>query len=68
MSGVCSAGFRTTVLPMARAGAAFHDAMAMGKFHGTMIPQTPTGSRRVIRMPGAAAGMVWPPTLFVVPA
>ncbi len=53
---------------MARAGATFHDVMAMGKFHGTMIPQTPTGSRSVISRPGAAAGMVWPPTLFVVPA
>ncbi len=68
VSGVCSAGLTTTVLPIARAGAIFHDVMAMGKFHGTMIPQTPWGSRRVISRPGAAPGMVWPPTLFVVPA
>src|SRR2546425_541331 len=32
--GVCSAGFRTTVLPQARAGAAFHVAMGRGAFHG----------------------------------
>ena len=68
VSGVCSAGLGTTVLPMASAGAVFHDVMAMGKFHGTMIPQTPTGSRIVISTPGAAPGMVCPPTLFVAPA
>ena len=66
--GVCSAGLSTTVFPIASAGADFHDVMAIGKFHGTMIPQTPTGSRNVISTPGAAPGMVWPPTLFVVPA
>ncbi len=53
---------------MARAGATFHDVMAMGKFQGTMIPQTPTGSRNVISTPAAAPGMVCPPTLLVVPA
>ena len=68
MSGVCSAGLRTTQFPIASAGALFHDAMAMGKFHGTMIPQTPTGSRSVISTPGAAPGMVCPPILFVAPA
>ena len=68
VSGVCSAGLSTTVLPIASAGAIFHDVMAIGKFHGTMIPQTPTGSRNVISTPGAAPGMVWPPILFVVPA
>ena len=66
--GVCSAGFRTTVFPIASAGADFQEVMAIGKFHGTMIPQTPIGSRKVISTPGAAPGMVWPPTLFVVPA
>ena len=68
VSGVCSAGLSTTVLPMASAGADFQDVMAMGKFHGTMIPQTPTGSRSVISTPGAAPGMVCPPILFVAPA
>ena len=68
VSGVCSAGLRTTVLPIASAGADFHDVMAIGKFHGTMIPQTPTGSRNDISTPGAAPGMVCPPTLFVAPA
>ena len=44
VSGDCSAGLRTTELPMARAGATFHIAMCSGKFHGTMAPITPSGS------------------------
>jgi hypothetical protein len=68
VSGVCSAGFSTTVFPIASAGADFHDVIAIGKFHGTMIPQTPTGSRNDSSTPGAAPGMVWPPTLFAAPA
>ncbi len=39
-----SAGFSTTELPTARAGATFHIAMCSGKFHGTMAPTTPSGS------------------------
>jgi hypothetical protein len=62
------AGFTTTVFPMARAGATFQAVMAMGKFHGTMRAQTPSGSRKVTLMPGAATGTLWPPTLVVTPA
>ena len=47
LSGVCSAGFSTVVQPAASAGAIFHAAIISGKFHGTIWPQTPTGSRRV---------------------
>ena len=43
MSGVVSAGFRTTVLPHASAGASFHAAMSSGKFHGMIWPHTPIG-------------------------
>ena len=32
--GVNSAGFKTTVFPVARAGAIFHAAMSRGKFQG----------------------------------
>jgi len=46
-SGVCSAGFSTTVQPAASAGAGFHAAMSSGKFHGMIWPTTPTGSRRM---------------------
>ena len=43
MSGVVSAGLRTTVLPHASAGAIFHAAMSSGKFHGMICPATPSG-------------------------
>ena len=43
VSGVVSAGFSTTVLPQASAGATFHDAISSGKFHGTIWPATPIG-------------------------
>ena len=43
MSGVVSAGLRTIVLPVARAGAIFQDAMSSGKFHGITAPTTPSG-------------------------
>ena len=51
VSGVVSAGFRTTVLPHASAGAIFHAAIRSGKFHGMIWPATPSG--RVFR-PGNA--------------
>ncbi len=41
--GVVSAGFRTTVLPVARAGAIFHASMSSGKFQGMTWPATPSG-------------------------
>src|SRR5262249_2939224 len=40
------AGFQTTVLPYASAGAIFQAGMAMGKFQGVIAATTPTGSRR----------------------
>ena len=43
-TGVCSAGFITTVQPAAMAGASFHVAINMGKFHGMICPTTPIGS------------------------
>ena len=59
VSGVSSAGFSTTVLPAARAGATFQDAITSGKFQGTIIPTTPRGSRKVMSTP-PATGMVSP--------
>ncbi len=44
VSGVNSAGFRTTVLPSARAGATFQASIRNGKFHGMIWPTTPTGT------------------------
>ncbi len=43
VSGVYSAGFSTTLLPAARAGAIFQASISSGKFHGMICPQTPTG-------------------------
>ena len=43
-AGVCSAGLSTTQLPAASAGASFHTAIRMGKFHGMIWPTTPSGS------------------------
>ena len=45
LAGTRLAGLNTTALPKARAGAIFQAAVAMGKFHGVMMPTTPTGSR-----------------------
>ena len=45
LAGVILAGFQTTALPKASAGAIFHDAVAMGKFHGEITATTPSGSR-----------------------
>ncbi len=45
IAGVGVAGFSTTVLPKASAGAAFHAGIAIGKFHGVIRPNTPTASR-----------------------
>ena len=53
VSGVSSAGLRTTVLPAARAGAKPQPAIGMGKFHGTMMPTTPSGSWKVMSTPPA---------------
>jgi hypothetical protein len=44
-SGVNSAGFSTTVLPVASAGPSFHDSSMNGVFHGVMRPATPIGLR-----------------------
>ena len=46
-SGVRLAGLSTTVLPKASAGAIFQAGIAIGKFQGVTIAQTPSGSRTV---------------------
>ena len=67
--GASSAGLNTTVLPQASAGAIFQAGIAIGKFHGVMMPTTPTGSR-VISMftPGRTDGRNWPPVRSGSPA
>ena len=50
-SGVYSAGFNTTVFPAAKAGANPQPAIGIGKFQGTIMPTTPSGSLNVTSMP-----------------
>ncbi|CAB4728474.1 unannotated protein [freshwater metagenome] len=54
-----SAGFNTTVLPAASAGAKPQLAIGIGKFHGTIIPTTPSGSLKVISIPFGTG--IWRP-------
>ena len=56
------------MFPAASAGATFHEAMRIGKFHGTMSPTTPIGSRSVMSRPGLETGIVWPKILLAAPA
>ena len=51
VSGVISAGLTTTVLPAASAGAIPQPRMGIGKFQGTMMATTPSGSWKVTSMP-----------------
>src|SRR5881397_2934188 len=44
-SGSCGAGFTTTVLPMASAGATLPAMLVSGKLYGVMHATTPTGCR-----------------------
>ena len=44
VSGVYSAGFSTTVFPVASAGAIFHASINSGKFQGMTCPITPQAS------------------------
>ena len=67
VSGVSSAGLSTTVLPAASAGPSFQEAIASGKFHGTISPTTPSGSRTVNACP-PATGIVSPSSRSGAPA
>ncbi len=61
MAGVSDAGFITTVLPNASAGALFQAGIAIGKFQGVIRPTTPSGSRYVdTSMPGRVESTVTP--------
>ena len=68
VSGESEAGFSTTQLPAASAGAAFQHAIGNGKFQGTMQATTPIGSRKVKSKPPRDTGIVWPQNLVIAPA
>ena len=48
--GVFGAGLSTMVLPVASAWPIFWIDTSNGKFHGTIAPTTPTGSRHTVRV------------------
>ena len=60
VSGVCSAGFNTTVQPAQRAGASFQAAINSGKFHGTICAATPMGSRKASASASSETGTTSP--------
>ena len=66
--GVSSEGFKTQVFPAAKAGASFHDVINIGKFQGTIWPQTPIGSRTTKLSELAGTCMVSPWILVAMPA
>ena len=69
LAGTSSAGLKTTVQPYASAGATFHAGIAIGKFHGVMIPTTPSGSRSTsTSTPGRTLRMCSPATRSASPA
>ena len=68
VSGEMDAGLSSTAFPAANAGATFQQAMAKGKFHGTIAETTPSGWRSVKSSPPRATGMVWPKKRPMPPA
>jgi hypothetical protein len=51
----------TQALPQTTAGNSFHDEMAIGKFHGVIMPQTPMGWRTAMaNLLGNSDGTVGP--------
>src|SRR5690625_6802841 len=61
MIGVSVAGFQTTAFPATMAGNDFQVAIAIGKFHGVIIPTTPIGARTLIaNLSFSSAGVVCP--------
>src|SRR5271166_1633899 len=68
-NGVSCAGLMTAVLPATSAGNSFHDGIAMGKFHGVIMAQTPNGWRMAMaNLLGSSEGTVGPNNLRPSPA
>src|SRR3984957_9525990 len=68
-SGVSCAGLITQVLPQTMAGSNFHDEIALGKFQGVIMPQTPIGWRTAMaNLLGSSEGTVGPKSRRPSPA
>jgi len=70
VSGASSAGFNTTVQPVARTGPIFQMVAPSGPFQGMIAPTTPTGSFSVYEnsSPGSEFSMVSPWMAVAMPA
>ena len=68
VSGDFSDGLSTRELPLARMGPIFQAAISSGKFHGTMAPTTPSGSRVISASASRAVGATWSYTLSIASA
>src|SRR5437879_9642179 len=67
--GVSCAGLMTHVFPQTSAGSSFQEGIAMGKFHGVIMPQTPKGCRTAIaNLFGRSEAVVGPNRLRPSPA
>src|SRR5262249_59458469 len=67
--GVSSAGLITQVLPETMQGKIFHDGIAIGKFQGLIMPQTPIRTRTAIaNLLGSSEGTVAPSSRRPSPA
>ena len=66
--GVLSAGFNTTQLPAARAGANFQIAIRMGKFHGMIWAITPSGSLTIMETVSLSSSVMLPSSARITPA
>src|SRR5882757_4935728 len=59
--GVSWAGLMMQVLPQTTAGSSFQEGIAIGKFHGVIIPQTPIGCLMAMaNLLGSSEGTVGP--------
>jgi len=68
VSEVSSDGFTTTAFPVVSAGARLRAIVEMGKFQGTMMPMTPSGSRMEKSTCWSSRGMLSPWILSATPA
>ena len=69
VSGVLLAGFQMTGLPATSAGAIFQTGIRIGKFHGVMMPTTPSGTRTVRMVsPGFPVGKMRSVEVLAKPA
>ncbi len=62
-SGVCCAGFITIAQPAAIAGPILRVPMAIGKFHGVMSSDTPTGCFCTRKRLAPFGAIAYPPSM-----